>query len=290
MPRPPDIDDFAKINFVTNALMAGCNAPAHLFFECAREPLGRLAMLFLLPDLMDIGQAIFDPKGGRRRKPGRHGRKSGRGPGFPDVSDMVGQRARGVLNPHNALSFGPVNKAFRIFNAYEGFAITVALLEGVTEVGYGGLLGVLTLDPNQCSDFGRLVKRKSAPEFGGGIGVGLDPIVIDVIEAQKEIGTWLYGCSHPSSSIHVNMVMRIRNNNFGRPASYACALGDAEGNVLVESNRQTLLPLETGEFTVEATFGANVAATWGVGHRTGFYDVMSAEIVAFEKQGIPWPW
>lgn len=290
MPRPPDIDDFGKLNFIANYFLHGCTPPMFLFLQCANEPIHDLSMLLLFPDFVDIGQAIFDPKGGRRRKPGRHGRKSGRGPGFPDTSDMVGQKARGILNPHNALNFGPVNKVFRIVNVLERVAFTAAILEGVTDIGYEGLLGVLTVDPNHCKEFSRLVRRAGSSGQQGGAGQPINPINLPIVDAAVGFGSWMTGCNLLYSSFVIHLRVVITPENFGAPITVEAALGVIGQGIREHSSRRTIQAGDVATLECSATFVPGENCEWGIGYRIGFYRIIEAEIVAFAKADIPWPW
>lgn len=152
--RIPHIDGIDKFNFVVNYFMQGCTPPFWLFIETAQEPAFDLLLLLLEPDMQDIVQAMFEPGGSRKRRSGRHGRKSGRKIGFPDTSDIVGAQIRARVNPHDALRFGPVKFLFKMNNVYEGVAFSAAVLDGVIDVGFEGILGVMTLRPDLCPGFG----------------------------------------------------------------------------------------------------------------------------------------
>lgn len=290
MPRPPDIDDFAKVNFIVNYLLMGCSPPFFLFCEFAREPTEELALLFMLPDFTDIGQAIFDPKKGRRRKPARHGRKKPRRRGFPDPSDLIGQRARGVLNPGNALNFGPVNKAFRIWNAYEGIAIAAAVLDGVTSIGYEGLLGVLTIDPTHCREFARLVARDDSVWLTGGAAPPVIPVDIDHVEVSVGFIYAQSGCRLDASDYHVNYRQVVHNGDPTESIEVSIALGVPGQGARWQSTVRTLGPGETVVMNIDGAFAAGELCEWGCGQHLGFPVFLSREVVAFGKSDIPWPW
>ena len=161
MPVPPDLDEISEINFVTQAVLAGCSPADGLIFELAKEPLKDLALLLFLPDAFDIGQAIFDPRRGRRRRPGRKGRKSRRGFGFPDVSDLIGNKIRSFANPQAVTRIGFKRFFWAGLGAYEAANFSVAIVEGITDVGFESLHGYFTLRPNECMEFAR--KSRSVP-------------------------------------------------------------------------------------------------------------------------------
>lgn len=288
MPVPPNVDDFAKVNFVANYFLHGCTPPMHLFVQTAREPAFELGLMFLVPDLTDIGQAVFDPKKGRRRSPGRHGRKKRRFPAFPDPSEMVGQKASGVLNPHNALNFGPINKVFRIWNAYEAVAITAAVLEGITDIGYQGLLGVLTIDPNHCQAFGRLVKHTEIFQTEGGVGPYFQPVQLEVLDTVTGFNQTQWGCSSPFGGFNVHFRIVVRNGRSDITWTGRAALVTGSNEVRGLSRLVTLYPGEQVTLECSGDFEKLEWANWGMAEHNGFCDVLHAECLAFDHVDIPW--
>lgn len=169
MPRPPKLDELTELSFITNYFMQGCAPPFWLFVELSKEPVGDLALLILGIDGFDIAQAIFGPKGSRNRSSGRHGRKSRRHRLNFDPNDFVGGKVRGVVNPYDALDFGPLRKAFRIYNVYEGFNFSAALVEGLTDVGFETLWGVITVNDKNCSTLPYLTRQRESGDAMVGV-------------------------------------------------------------------------------------------------------------------------
>lgn len=289
MARPPDIDALGKLNFITNYFIAGCEPPLWLFVEFAREPAKDLLLLFLLPDLTDIGQAIFDPQHGRRRKPGRHGRKKRRGPRFPDPSDAIGQRVRSVINPYNALKFGPVNWAFRIWNRFEAVSFTCAVIEGVADVGYEGILGILEHDPDHCTEFPRLVRNDDTPELAGGAGPPIWPVSVAHVETAIGFATTEYMCQAYDGPYVVHFAATLRSDQVDGQIEVSVALGLIGGGGRVTSGVAKLSYGETVSLTVSKDFEKGQSCEWGIGTRVGFATVLSRQVVAFGKADIPWP-
>lgn len=289
MARPPNIEALGKLNFITNYFLAGCTPPFFLFCEFAREPAKDLLLLFLLPDLTDIGQAIFDPKAGRRRKPGRHGRKRRRGGGFPDPSDLIGQRVRSVVNPHNALQFGPVNFAFRIWNRYEAVAITAAIIEGLSDTAYQGILGVLDIKPDHCTEFARLVRNDDIPELQGAIGPPIWPVRVRDVVTNTGFTTSQYTCMAMNGPYIVHFTCTIRFDGADGVGQASLALGPIGGPIRATSRIARLNWGESVTLTVSAAFEAGEACEWGLADRNFFMTTLGREVVAFSKVGIPWP-
>lgn len=289
MARPPDIDALGKLNFVVNYFLAGCTPPVFLFCEFAKEPAKDMLLMFLLPDLTDIGQAIFDPQHGRRRRPGRHGRKKRRGGGFPDPSDLIGQRVRGVVNPYNALKFGPVNWAFRIWNRFEAVNFTCAIIEGLADTAYSGILGVLESDPYQCTEFPRLVRTDTTPELNGGAGPPVWPVSVEHIETASGFATTRYTCQAFDGPYIVHFTCTLRNGSFDPTDEVSVALGVVGGGGRVTSDVVKLSQGQTVTLTVSKSFEAGQTCEWGLGTRSGFFTCLDRQVVAFGKSGIPWP-
>lgn len=289
MPRPPDIDALGKLNFVVNYFLHGCTPPIFLFCQFAQEPAKDMLLMFLLPDLTDIGQAVFDPQHGRRRKPGRHGRKKRRGGGFPDPSDLIGQRVRGVINPHNALKFGPVNWAFRIWNRVEAVNFTCAVIEGLADTAYSGLLGVLETDPFHCKEFARMVRTDTVPQLGGGAGPPIWPIAVSDLEASTGFTSTQFQCRAFKGAYVVHFSCTLEYAGFDFAGEVSVALGVVGGVRREISQVATLNFGDTITLEVSMDFEEGEAAEWGLGNRFGFFTCVSRQVVAFGKADIPWP-
>lgn len=288
MPRPPDIDDFAKINFIANYAMLGCRPPLDLFVEFAAEPANEVVLLFLLPDLVDIGQAIFDPQVGRRRKPGRHGRKKRLGGGIPDTSDMIGQNVRAAVNPGNYLKIGPFNYIFRIWNVYERAAFTAAVIEGFTDVGYEGLLGVITHDPTFCPDFARLVRKQVGTLVVGGAGPIPDPWGLAEEEVKVGFASTPFSAGLNQEPCVAAFNCTLMNQNESMPIELEVGIWDNNNEPLALSPKRTLEPGEETSFQLWCHVPAGVNFTWGLGERVGFATALKADLLAFERAAVPW--
>lgn len=189
MPRPrarPHIHE--QLKFVTNYMLAGCGPEPDLIFEMNTDALLGLMVLFVGISPEDIVQGFFDPRHKRARSPGRHGRKSRRGIGFPDISDEIGRRVS-VPEIGQGLKKLPGGRwVLPGINILEGIAISAAVIEGITDVGYDNLAGLLDLNPNYCREFPRFRREVcygeecpsegyNGPQIVGGAGGANDPIV-----------------------------------------------------------------------------------------------------------------
>lgn len=283
MPPPPRIGDLDKVNFVVNYFLQGCVPPFWLFIECAKEPAEDLLLLLLLPDLTDIVQAMFNPGGQRHRRPGRHGRKSGRGVGFPDTSDLVGERIRATVNPHNALDFGPTRKLFKLINVYEGVAFSAAVLEGVTDTAFGGLLGVLSTHPENCPTMGYFNRNQ------GGISYILAPVQPwNPMNAPVLVSSHLFTTSDGHRAIDHGfryiacLAATVYNWDIEPMHGIEIALADIDGNIRVKKGPYSLGVGETLSINCSTSFGPHEACTWLARSEYGNPLVLNWEIFGFK--------
>ena len=222
MPRPPDFDGLTDLKFITNYALMGCAPPFWAIVEFSKEPLEDVVMLALGIDFEDIAQGVLDPAGGRDRRPGWHGRKSGRDGGggakdgktrifFPDPNDMIAQRLRPIGNPYNALNIGPLRRAFRINDFVEGIAFRAAVLEGFTNVGFETLWGILSLDRNHCREFYRLGRVQDYYGTGGGLTLPFDPMNINKLEMNNGFFEGQFGTATNRGPFNIAVEAEIRS-------------------------------------------------------------------------------
>lgn len=290
MPRPPNPNSFTQINFVVNYALLGCTPPFWVFIECAKEPAKDLFLLLILPDPIDIGQAIFEPEKGRKRKPARHGRKKGRGVKFPDTSDMIGQRARGVLNPGDAIKYSPVRRLFPIINAVEAVGITTAVLEGLSQVGYDGVLGAFKLDPSDCLDLDFVQRESDFQKAQGGAGPPIDAFPLPQLIKNVGFVQSQLSVLNTDKPYTANISVTLRPNTFTPEDKVSVALGTDVFTKRAQSSVVTFNGQETKTIDVSADFEAGETCVWGLGERFGFFQIIEARFVAFSNNGFPWNW
>jgi hypothetical protein len=288
MPRPANPDEFAQINFITNYYLLGCSPPTAAFFEFAREPTEDLAFLLFAPDLFDIGQEILDPSKGRRRKPARHGRKRPRFPGLPDTSAMIGGRLNRAANIGAAIRLTPLRWILPLWNIYEGVTFTVAVLEGVTDIFFTGILGVVTIDNNNCKDLDLLRRSRDTIQVIGGRGPPVLPINLPILDKNKGFMQTQSICRHTTKPYEVMFQARMKNR-FGDPDyGMALALHNLTTGEIHESRYKEVPGTNIIDFDVSAQFGPNEVCSWGVGTRLGFFEVIEANVIAYSLADFPW--
>ena len=290
MPRPPGLNPFQEINFITNYYLIGCTPDFWLFVEFAKEPAQDLLMLLLLPDLQDIGQEIFDPKKGRRRRPGRHGRKSRRRIGFPDTSSMIGQKVRGTINPANVVKYTPLRYVFPVVNIIEGVTFTAAVIEGVSSTLYSGHLGNISVDRNECKELDRIRRYDETPQTQGGSGPPLDPIILRKLDFVRNFQSNNSFIRHATKPYTVAFSMLVTPTQDLQNMHATIALGDGGTNVKYTGDNFTFQFGDVRRMTVSGDYEAGETCNFGFGDRFGFYRVLSAEILAYTTADFPWPW
>lgn len=290
MPRPPSFDGLDEFKFIVNYFLAGCEPPFDLVVDFSQEPLKDLLCLILLPDTEDIAQSIFEPKKGRKRKSGRHGRKRKWRTGIPDTSDLIGQKVRGVVNPDDIFNFSPIRKAFRFWNLMEGVNYSAALLDGITDVGYETLWGICEFSRTHCYEFPRMSRSKETPQFAGGVGPIPLPISAPIIDFSNGFTSANSVCRCPTQPYSVAVNMTMRNNSETDDQEMTAALGVVGGGLKAESYRATIGPMSEVTLSVSADFEPHQTAEWGLGSRSGFVSVTECNVLAYGQSDFPLPW
>lgn len=288
MPKPPPLQAFDDLKFITAYFLAGCSPPFWLFVEFSQEPAKELALILLVPEFEDIAQAIFDPGKGRRRKPARHGRKRKRRIGFPSADDMIGQRVRGKLNPGNVLNIGLFRRAFPILNIYEGINFAAAVIEGTTDIGYEALWGILEADPNHCREFRRLSKTADWKATVGGVGPWLQPVNINTVVFNSGFSNTDTACRNRFGPYQVNFSCWAVNNRTDVSTEGRIVLENTTTGERFEGTEYELQPGESKFLQVSGGFGIDEWCAWGFNVDHHFIDVYQRDILAFETQNLGW--
>lgn len=290
MPRPPDWDGLFDLKFITNYALIGCDVDPWLFLEFSHEPAEDLLLLFIVPDLSDIVQAIFLPKGQRGRKAARHGRKKRPGFGLPDPSDVIGQGVRAHVNPGDALNFGPIRMASKVFNSVELLNYTVAVAEGLTTTGFEGLWGPLNVDHNLCLDLDRLERHDVPGGPIGGPGGTVDPIPMDVLTMNHGFFDGRFGttCINGPFALAFNVVASF---DFPGDAHITFGLWDEVGQLYDVSQTFYVSQGQTVSASLYADVPAGKQCFWGCASpRAGYFTLRDATVIAFGLADWPWPW
>jgi len=276
-PRFPQWRDLTAVNFVTEAFLVGCSPHLGLFLEFAKEPAKDLALFLIVPEAFDIAQAIFQPKKGRRTKPGRHGRKRPGTPGMPNADDIIGGKVRAVLNPYDAFKLTPFRYVFPLYNLYEGVNFGVAVVEGLIDVVYEGTLGALLMRPNYCRDFGRLYRF--GPDYavtGTGDDITISPALLNVnFDTSQWAARYNYG------SYWIGVQMRARCNEFGTEGTCSACFVDLDNNLLTTGVSRELTKSGWDTLTVGDEFESGQWVKWRLTGDTSFVDTYERMVLAF---------
>lgn len=211
MPKPPEHENFFELKFITNYLLAGCAPPMDLILELSQEPLKDLGALLLIPDPLDIAQEMFAPRHGRRRKPGRHGRKRKWRPRLGDVDGLIGEYFHTTELSEAAMALPGARFAFRLLNFVEGINFGAALAEGVEDVAFETLWGVLEADHNQCLDFDRISRRADYNQIVGFPGPDHYPIGMPTLEFNHNFYNNPFYTAYAPTNWGIGVSARFKN-------------------------------------------------------------------------------
>lgn len=289
MPRPFDPNLITGWKFITNYFLAGCNPGNLLVIDTNTEPEKDLALLFLTPDISDIVQEVFDPSRGRKRKPGRRGRKKPGGRGGLDISTIIARPIRAAANPFNALKMTPLRYVFPLWNIYEGLSFTAAVVDGLSDIGFDNLWGVLSVDPSQCSDIGRMERNSNFSQAIGGlnppIAAGNAPNLIQ----QQQFTSIQSACSH-NKDFHVAYEC-VAVNRFLGPVKGRLVLGTDPDTIVHWGDTVELNPGDAEPVGVSGTFDGGQTCYWGWQQMSpNFVALNEQQVIAFSEADWPWDW
>lgn len=288
MPRPARPDEFTQINFIVNYFLIGCDPPSAAFFEFAQEPAQDLALFLLAPDLQDLGASLIDPGQGRKRRPPRHGRKRRRFPGLPDTSTMVGQRLNASVGIGQALRLTPLRWIFPLYNIYEGVSFTAAVLEGVTETTFEGILGVVTISNEECNEIDVLRRELTSVVIEGGAGPPIESIPLNNLIRNRGFMNTNRNCRNVDAKYDVAFSAVVEPTAPEEDWFTTLALGTSATDRRYVSDIKETPDKTTYDLSVTGSFEAGENCVWGLGSRKGFYRIISAQLLAWSTAD--WPW
>lgn len=156
--RPPWLD---RLQFIMFYAFNPCDAEASLYLEMAKEPVGNLALLLVEPDLSQIVQNLFTPKGLRSKRHGRKGNKDGKNKkgGFPSVDDIVADRiGEGSELPHRKYGMGQ-RFFFTGMQVADRITWPMVLIDEVTNTAFDTFSGVMLEKKEQCDQIARMYRK-----------------------------------------------------------------------------------------------------------------------------------
>lgn len=285
MPRPPQHENFFGLKFITNVMIAGCSIPYDIIVEFSEEPGTELFLIIAGLDAFDIVQGMFAPEKGRRRKPGRHGRKKLRPRGIPDINDEIGKRLvpheiRGALN-----KLSPYRIAFRLFNAYEALNMASAVAELSTDAALAGIWGAFYLKHDTCMDFARLSRRNPLPLTVGGVGPYWTPVNCAVREFNIGFFDGNFNTSTGGSNYGIGFRATISNWHDFQDRTVKLALINPLGGTYSESSEITIPAGGTRNLNVSASVPAGDGVAWVIHVESGFVELTDVNVLAYGEAG-----
>lgn len=157
--QPPWLD---RVQFILFYAFNPCDAEASLYVEMAKEPFGKLALFILTPDLKEIVETFFTPKGLRSKRHGRKGRKGGKKGkfGIPDVDEMFASKLPGS----NEMAGRPYGMGQRFFfsgiQALDRVTWPMVLIDQTTNAAFDTFMGVMLEKKDDCSHIGRMLRKR----------------------------------------------------------------------------------------------------------------------------------
>lgn len=288
MPRPPDLDFFQEINFVTNMVLLGCQPPFALFVQFAKEPAGELLVGLFGFTAQDFAQALFDPRSGRRRKSARHGRKRRKGGGIPDVHDVLARKIKGDQPLVPAKPLSPTSMAFTGLNLFELGAITAFFLDKVEDVAFEGLYGAFALDGSICHDVPRMARSEATWSNYGAGPAGYQPMSISDLDFAVGIPNSNQTAICHTHELNVFLAGDFRTSYLFNTARGGIAITDTFGNVLGESPSVDLPPGEEHFLSCSATVPLGTQFDWSWRKEAWSVQGRNMAILAFPTQIAVW--
>lgn len=157
--KPPWLD---KLQFILFMAFNPCDEELTLYVEMAKAPFGRLALFIIEPDLKEIVENLFTPKGLRSKRHGRKGRKGGnKGKNLlPDVDDLIGSGIPGAQEFQGRRYGGAQRFFFSGVQAIDRVTWPLVLIDEVTDTAFETMSGVMLGSKEGCPNVGRMLRRR----------------------------------------------------------------------------------------------------------------------------------
>lgn len=285
MPTPPQHGLYFRWNYVTNMLLTGCTPPTGLFLQFAKEPALRTLLLLVAPTMDDLVQGMFDPKKGRTRKPGRHGRKRPRPPGLPDIATETGKR----LTPKEFVEAVHKFPGFRLFwtglQVVEGINISAAVVEGVTDTVFDGMAGFFSLSDLVCQDFARYQRQSNRVFRVGAPQATYSPLFCEQVDfAHQFVTTPTTARLHSGPSAH-SIAATFYNDNPQDQCRGWLVIRNRDTGAEVRTGKIVLDPGEAISVQCSIAVDAAHGVDWGWAAEYDNCLCLSAEAVGFGESG-----
>ena len=285
MPAPPNIPFFAQMRFVTNYMLAGCGPEQGLIVEMNTLAAKNLAVILFGISAEDIVQGFFDPRRGRNTKPDRHGRKRRGGFRFPDISDEIGRRAS-VPEIGQAMRQMPFGKwVLPGINVLEGIAISTIIVEGVGDITFDNIAGLLELNPEHCTEFERFEREIVGQQVIIKPGGGISPIFFD--DEKYNVG-FVGGRSAVScfeSRFAINIAIDVWNDREEFDLELALQLSNMTTGETAHTGYRTLAPGQRSQFTCNLSAEPGQYIAYDTDIRAGTGLITQGNVVGYGESG-----
>lgn len=282
-PRPPLPSDIDQIRFIVFYALNPCEADFNMYLEVSKEPLGELAVFLVEPDLSDIVQGFFTPKGLRTGRHGRKGRRGGKGVGgIPDLSDEIAKRLPGRGDLETRAISGLGRLGWTVWGHIDRVNWTLAVVDKVSDTAFDSLYGLITADNIKCPNIGRVYRRQIIATILDSDHFNSFPL--NILEYAHNIGSTTNAqVNFGTGTYSLSLAGTFRNAVFG-DTEVALQLFDPSGGgvVLAQSGFHTVTA--TGDVTidVQATVIGPGGVQWRVQSRDDNCEVVNARFFAVQ--------
>lgn len=279
-PSPPWID---KLKFIVSWWWMGCEPEDKwLYIQFSKAPAGRIALILITPDLVDIVKDWWKPKGLRNQRHGRKGLKKGRDLSrFWDVDQAVGS----VLPDAEELRYTRIGSGqrtlFKLWDISDRVAWNIAVVEMATDLTFQTLYGIISTNNDQCPWFGRMSRSLAFGTYAN-TGMGVSALACGGLRFQVGAlsSTQFY------ANVGEGWWTAAINGNFtsgapeGRQMQLCLTDGIATSDVLAQSGEATVRKGDWTQLSAECTVRG--PGTIGFSYRSsGFVDGAGVEALVF---------
>lgn len=149
--RPPVPGWLNQIQFILSYAFNPCDATWVMWIDAAQEPVHDFAMFLIEPDLTQILQSFFTPKGLRSKRHGRKGRRGHKkGVGIPDVDEMIAEKLPGAKEWEHRVYRSGTRSLFVGLGVIDEVQFSMAMVEKTTDTVFNTFVGLVTANPDVC--------------------------------------------------------------------------------------------------------------------------------------------
>jgi hypothetical protein len=257
MPRPPRVEILDQMKFITGYWWQGCETPFNLIVEFSRAPTGRLLALVLGLDANDIIKEWLRPARGRKRTPRRHGRKRPLSGFSFDLNDYIAGKPRAAADGYPGLDLPGSRALFKITDVADRVNMTAAIVEGVSDVGFETLWGIINLNPDFCPTMPFVNRSRNDPLSVPGVVSPGAPLPAPILlNAQHYVSTGPNAYRTFVQDTNFGWSGIIKPYSIGGCVNWTPTVRSTTRGVIGQGSSFTLDQDELGHFTCNATVQA----------------------------------